>query len=208
MVKLREHLLPRLLRILHQDSAEPSGAGVDTEIWEGTASDFVLIENDRLYEHKLVQLNFTTYDVRRGTDIIHTGTSRRDIMLLADNPGAKMGNLHPFLYARVIGVYHANVIYIGPDWHHCGAHRLDFLWVRWFEVVASTPGDSLHSALEAVHFPPMAGTESFGFVDPKDVLRGCHMLPAFAKGLRHPSGAGISRCAKDNQDYNLYYVGR
>ena len=168
----------------------------------------MLIENDRLYEHKLIQLNFTTYDVHHGTDLIHTGTSRRDIMLLANNLSAEMGNLHPFLYTRVIGVYHANVIYAGPNLHHCDAHRLDFLWVQWFEVVASTHGDSFHSALEAVQFPPMTRTESFGFVDPKDVLRGCHMLPAFAKGLRHPNGAGISRCAKDNQDYNLYYVGQ
>ena len=49
---------------------------------------------------------------------------------------------------------------------------------------------------------------SFGFVDPKDVLRGCHILPAFAKGKRHKDGIGISHCAKDGNDYNQYFVGR
>jgi hypothetical protein len=54
----------------------------------------------------------------------------------------------------------------------------------------------------------MNGEDAFGFVDPKDVLRGCHIMPNFAKGKRHPDGVGISCCAKDNKDYNRYYVGR
>jgi hypothetical protein len=39
-------------------------------------------------------------------------------------------------------------------------------------------------------------------------LRGCHILPAFAKGKRQANGVSISRCAKDGKDYNLYYIGR
>jgi hypothetical protein len=49
---------------------------------------------------------------------------------------------------------------------------------------------------------------SFGFVDPKDVLHGCHMLPAFVKGKQHTDGVGISWCAKDGKDYKMYHVGR
>ena len=87
-------------------------------------------------------------------------------------------------------------------------HWFNFLWVRWFEVM--NPGSSGWEAykLDSVRFPPLCDEASFGFVDPKDVLRGCHIIPAFAKGQHHQNGAGVSRCAKDSNDYKLYYVGR
>ena len=53
----------------------------------------------------------------------------------------------------------------------------------------------------------MHGNDSFGFVDSKDVLCRCHMLPVFAKGRQQASGISISHCAKDGKDYNQYYVG-
>jgi hypothetical protein len=128
-------------------------------------------------------------------------------MLLADTTDDP-SNSHHFLYARVLGAYHANVIYTGPGMRSYGAHRLDFLWVRWFEVIDSASSGWSVSRLDSIRFPPMNRKDSFGFVDPKDVLRGCHILPAFAKGKRQANGVGISRCAKDSKDYNYYYVGR
>jgi hypothetical protein len=115
---------------------------------------------------------------------------------------------HHFLYARVLGAYHANVIYTGPGMRDYEARRFDFLWVRWFEVTNLGSSGWSRSTLDSVHFPPIHGANSFGFVDPKEVLRGCHILPGFAKGRRHVDGVGISRCAKDSKDYKSYYVGR
>ena len=40
------------------------------------------------------------------------------------------------------------------------------------------------------------------------MLRGCHILLAFAGGKRQADGVGVSHCAKDGKDYHLYYVGR
>ena len=57
-------------------------------------------------------------------------------------------------------------------------------------------------------FPPMNRDDSFCFVDPKDVLHGCHLLPAFVKGGQHTNGLGISHCAKDGKDFKMYYVGQ
>ena len=170
-------------------------------------SGFVFLKNDRIYHHKLTRFHFTTYDVRRGTDIINPGNSRCNIMLLADNAEGS-SNSHPSLYACVLGTYHANVIYTGPGMHDYNARRLDFLWVRWFEVVDPESSGWGNSKLDCVRFPPMNGDNAFGFVDPKDVLRRCHIMPAFAKGKRHLDGVGISCCAKDGQDYHRYYVGR
>ncbi|KAF7967387.1 hypothetical protein HWV62_34433 [Athelia sp. TMB] len=54
----------------------------------------------------------------------------------------------------------------------------------------------------------MANQDSFGFLDPADVLRGCHIIPVFAKGKHHSSGKGMSFCAKDSNDWNKYYINR
>ena len=72
-----------------------------------------------------------TYDVRRGTDIIKPGTSRCNVMLLADQiASSDPTKLHHFLYGRILGAYHANVIYTGPGMHDYEARHFDFLWVR------------------------------------------------------------------------------
>lgn len=129
-------------------------------------------------------------------------------MLLADDAEGSPISSNHFLYAQVLGGYHVNVIYTGPGMRDFEARRFDFLWVRWFEIV--NPGSSTRSAskLDSVRFPPMNKASSFGFVDPKDVLRGCHILPAFAKGKRQNNGVGISCCAKDGKDYIQYFVNR
>jgi hypothetical protein len=146
--------------------------------------------------------------MRRGTDIVKPGGPRCNIMLLADHTdGPDPSKLHHFLYARVLDAYHANVMYSGPGIQGFETRSLDFLWVRWYEVVDKGCSGLNNSTLDTVRFPPMHEDNSFGFVDPNDVLRGCHILPAFAKGKR-TANINVSRCAKDSKDYLLYYVGR
>jgi hypothetical protein len=187
----------------------PSDTGSASTL-DGGACRFVFLKKDRIYHHKLSRFHFTTYDVRRGTDIINPGTSRCNIMLIADNPDSTEGSsiVHHFLYARVLGVYHANVVYTGPGMLDYEARRLDFLWVRWYEIVDPASSGWNKSKLDSVRFPPLNGEDAFGFVDPKDVLRGCHIMPNFAAGKRHADEVGTSRCAKDSKDYRCYYVGR
>jgi hypothetical protein len=218
-VKLRSHIYPRIQEMFRTEAASVHEHSIGTicsetnqealHALDGDLSRFIFFKNDRIYHHKVTRFHFTTYDVRRGTDIINPGNTRCNIMLLPDNTtGAQDSSNHHFLYARVLGSYHANVIYTGPGMRGYQARRLDFLWVRWYEVVNPSSSVWSSSKLDSVRFPPMTGENSFGFVDPKDVLRGCHVMPVFAKGRRHSDGIGISRCAKDGQDYHRYYVGR
>ena len=58
-----------------------------------------------------------------------------------------------------------------------------------------------------VAFPPLASDAAFGFIDPSDVLRACHIIPAFASGQTHEDRVGMSSRARDRDDYNAYYVG-
>ena len=64
------------------------------------------------------------------------------------------------------------------------------------------------STLDHVCFLPMADDGTLGFVDPDDVLHGCHIIPQFSHGLRHLDGTGISCCAQDSLDWHFYYVNR
>ena len=200
--KLSEHLLPRV-QAQHQREAESLPTQNATGSLDGN---LLFLKNDCIYHHKRIQFHYTTYDVRRGTDVINAGTSRCNVMLLSND--ADGSSSHHFLYARVLGAYHTNVIYTGPGMRDHIPRRFDFLWVRWFEVVDPASSGWSNSTLDMVRFPPMHRNGSFGFVDPRDVLRGCHILPAFAKGKRQADGVSASSCAKDGTDYHLYYVGR
>jgi hypothetical protein len=90
-------------------------------------------------------------------------------------------------------------------------HRLDFLWVRWFQHIG-IPARWEEHRLDSMCFPPMANQDAFGFVDPKDVLRGCHLIQNFQHGQVHCDAISLSRCARDGQDWQRYnlnrYVGR
>ena len=158
--------------------------------------------------HKLLQLNFMTYDVRCRTDIIRTGTTCCNIMLLEDLMDSPVPTSHCFLYMQVLGVYLVNMIYTGPGMQDYKACHFEFLWVRWYEVV--DPGSSgwNNHALDSVCFLPLCDDDSFGFVDPIDILQGCHLLPVFSMGKRNKAGIDVSWCAQDSKDYELYYVGR
>ena len=140
--KLREHLLPCVRAALRQEAESRLDQSSIRTIesshhFDGNGRDFVLLDKDLIYHHKLIRFHFTTYDVRRGTDIINPGTSRCNVMFLADqvDGATDSSNLHHFLYARVLGAYHANVIYTRPGMCDYEPRRFDFLWVRWFEVM-------------------------------------------------------------------------
>ena len=88
--------------------------------------DTVVICNNYIYRHKVLRVNYTTYDLRRSQDSINPRT-HPDIMLLShdDEP-------HPYWYARVIGIFHVDVIHTGPLSKSPHKKRVDFLFVWWF----------------------------------------------------------------------------
>jgi hypothetical protein len=159
-----------------------------------------------MYQHHLLRVNYTTYDVRRSQDLINPSTLRRDIMMLANDRDAE--NDHPFWFARVLGIYHVNAVYTDPGMLDYTSQRFDFLWVRWFQSHGKTSARWQEHHLDTVSFPPMAHQDSFGFVDPEDVLRGCHIIPHFRHRRVHFDSVSLSRCANDGQDWNRYAVNR
>ena len=165
---------------------------------------YVLFKGNRIYRHRLLLINYPTYDLQRDFDSISTRTDHRDIMLLS-NSGI---NTHPFCYARVLGIFHVNIIYTRPGSKDFQSRRIEFLWVRWFEVLQDHFLPWGQHALDMVWFLPMADKHTFGFVDPANVLRSCHIIPSFADGRLHPDGIAMSHCAGDADDWRRYYINR
>ncbi len=80
-----------------------------------------------------------------------------------------MGEEHPFLYGRVIGIYHVNVVYVGPGMKGYEPMRFDFLHLRWFQLVDTQSSRGLSSSwkslrLDRLFFPPTADDNAFGFL--------------------------------------------
>lgn len=171
----------------------------------------LFILSDRIYKHHLLRINYTTYDVRHSQDVINPGTSRRDVMLLAsdsEHDRAGSNSEHPFLYARVLGIYHVNVAYATMGMHDYITRRLDFVWVRWYEYVGTRSFCWADCRLDSIRFPPMASEYAFGFLDPQDILRGCHVIPSFVGGEVHRDSISLSRFAKDAHDFRRYSINR
>jgi hypothetical protein len=160
-----------------------------------------------MYRHNIMKVNYTTYDVRRAQDVINPNTDHRDIMLLSQED-YDLPN-HQYIYARVLGIYHANVIYSGSGTPDYEAKRMEFLWVRWFTHTDDEPVQKgwVRRKLDFLKLQPVTRENAFGFVDPANVLRGVHVIPRFATGMRADGGV-ISECANDSDDWYQYYVNR
>ena len=180
----------------------------------------VFIKGNCIYRHKLAQFFYTTYDVRLSEDVVNPKKSNCNIMLLSNLNNQEIDQnstvTHPFLYARVIGIYHANVVYTGPGMKNYEPMRFDFLHVRWFQLELEVQKNKKRhhvpgwasSRLDCLSFPPMAELGSFSFVDPSLVLRGCHLIPVFSLGKRYLDRIGLSSISQDNNDWKYYYVNR
>ena len=204
-------MLPRIKKLLERgcsDSNEPLQTGGSKLAGVTSSEDgHIFFVNDRIYKHKIFRINYTTYDVRRAQDVINPYTSRCNVLLLAEGDGTAPPP-HPFLYAQVLGVYHVNAVYAGVGHHDYRPYRMEFLWVRWLQVVESEPCGWEARRLDCLRYLPLADEHAFGFVDPADVLRGFHLIPRFVHGRRQEDGISLSRCAKDGRDWRMYFANR
>ena len=160
----------------------------------------VRLWNDELYIHKVMRVNYDTYDMRREQDTINPD-SHADVMMLASDDSE-----HPFLYARVIGIYH---LYASRRDRASEPKLLHVLWVRWFDLDTSAPGGFERRRLHRLHWTPLE-EGAFGFVSPDEVLRACHLIPGFNLGKSNDAlpGSSIARRPEDkDEDWDTHYVG-
>ncbi|KAJ7149300.1 hypothetical protein C8R43DRAFT_1128654 [Mycena crocata] len=195
--KLQEHLLSR---IVHPE-------------WTGDGNEFtsqerfqLSLKNQRMYRHKILRVNYTSYDVRRGQDCLNPRT-HSDVMTLAPEGDTS----HPFSYAQIIGIFHADVVHTanGAD---PTPRSMQFLWVRRYRLDPTWRGGFNRKRLFRIEFLPESDPNAFGFLNPDEVIRGAHIIPAFAYGKTsdHLSAGSLGRLPRkglaEDEDWRFYYV--
>jgi hypothetical protein len=167
--------------------------------------DQVHFQHNAMYQHKTASFNYTTYDVRRDQDTINTGGTRCHVMISSYEDSNHDEDCHPFWYARVLGIFHTNVYYRNAS----KPRRFEFLTVRWFGRDPEWLGGACHLRLDRVGYVPAEDPEAFGFLNPSEVLRACHLIPAFAEGqTTELLGPSIARDDNIHGDWVNYYVMR
>jgi hypothetical protein len=126
-----------------------------------------------------------------------------DIMTLA--PEDAHGD-HPFSYARILGVFHCDVVH-NNNGTLTTPVPVNFLWVRRFRLDRSFKGGFKRKRLHRIEFLPDSDPDAYGFVDPDEVIRASHLIPAFAHG---PTDSvlytSLARKPDEFDDWRYHYV--
>ena len=193
---LKDYALCKILGLEHDTD--------EIAFTEADRASVTFIKN-KIYQHKVLRVNYTTYDMRREQDSLNPRT-HANIMVLSqeDDPSA-----HPYWYARIIGIYHTWVRHQSPP----DPILIEFLWIRWYglDLDRSSRFGWKFQRLPKVGFvpdSPDAGSPAFGFLDPARVIRGVHLIPCFSEGhkgdLLEPSLARLPD--EGDLDWRCYYV--
>jgi hypothetical protein len=198
--KLRDHLLGQVC-----------GHDLDCETHQSFSDDeknSIRIRNNTIYRVSTLRVNYTTYDMRRDFDTIN---SKAHPFIMVPSPETEQG-AHPFWYAAVLGVFHADVQHVGNESRDFRFKRMEFLWVRWLGVVPGYAFGKKQAKLPKIGFVPDSDEFAFGFLDPSHVIRGCHLIPSFVDGktqdlLMTDSGVSLGRIDTEKDDWSNYTVG-
>jgi hypothetical protein len=162
-----------------------------------------------IFRHCTARVNYTTYDIRRDYDTINPRT--HPFVMMASPEVKTNQSAHPFWYAQVLGVFHAEVQHTGAQSKSLAWRVMDFLWVQWLGIDPESSFGHRQAKLPKLGFVPEADELAFGFLDPALVIRGCHLIPAFREGrtstllaTRAPTEA---RHKDEIDDWVNYYVG-
>jgi hypothetical protein len=189
---LKDHILAQILS-LDED-----------HIFSNDDRDGLRIIGNQLNRHGTLRVNYTTYDMRRNQDSINPKT-HPDILMLASETS---NTTHQYLYGRVIGIYHVEVMHAETA---APSQRIEFLHVRFFELDDGYEGGINSWRFHRLKFIDADDPDAFGFVDPARVIRGAHIIPAFAHStteeyLPHSIARMYTDAYARKRDWNYYYV--
>ncbi|KAF8595066.1 hypothetical protein BDV93DRAFT_457700, partial [Ceratobasidium sp. AG-I] len=187
---LRAHLLDRM--------ENPQVGGIRPSNMPTGNPHTIIFPSGAMYKHATLRINYTSYDLRRIYDVVNPRFNHHFIMVANSDDSPE----HPFWYAKVLGIFHVNII------QQTNSPIFEFLWVRWMETIEL--GSWERCKLERVQYVGKGSyRDAFGFLDPKCVIRSCHLIPAFDAGRSTHSGAP-SLAADDAVmgDWKSYYVNR
>ncbi|THU90531.1 hypothetical protein K435DRAFT_864214 [Dendrothele bispora CBS 962.96] len=201
LFKLKNHCLQRVLN-----------TELDTEFSDEDRRNLTFVSN-LLYIHKYLRINYTTYDLRREQDSINPRT-QPDVLLLAED-GEETG--HPYWYARVISLFHVRVRHLGTRSRNTSEQRMEIAWARWYQLDDTIQSGWKAKRYHGLQFVPADSPDAFGFINPSQIIRAIHILPAFAYGTTsdYLPADSVARVYQsfENGEYNVeqedwvyYYV--
>ena len=172
----------------------------------------LFIKDDRIYQHKTLRINYTTYDMRRESEVINPKRSTADVMFLSPESSTAEYDIAPFWYARVLGIFSVRAILKDNQDAVVKSENISFLWARWFRRQENCLFGDKHLRLEKVTFIGESdSTNPFGFLDPNFVIRAALVIPNFDAGrcrtLLDPSRLARAQekgCV--DEDYISYYI--
>ena len=179
--------------------------------WSGDGNEFsdeeyfkLVILNNQLFRHKVMHVNFTTYDVSRGQDSLNS-RNHADVMVLSRNETATN---HPFEYARIIGIFHVETLHNVAGGASDIPTMQEALWVCWFKVDGHNNAGFAKKCLHRVEFLPSSNPNAFGFLDPDEVIHTTHLIPAFHHGPTEEflCGLSVGRAEGEVDDWQYFYV--
>ena len=143
--------------------------------------------------------------------MVHINTPHCNVIVLKNLKGEERNREHPYLYGRILGVFHVNVAYVGPlsgeELRNKARsfQKLEFVWVHWYDFLGSKDGFSL----DKLSLSPLQSTTSLAFLDPQDIVRGVHLIPQFAGGRSTaPLPSFRFSSGKGQELWKAYYINR
>ena len=155
--RLQSHLLSRLL-------SRPYTGDEDDFTDEELST--VCFRGNKLYQHKVVRVNYTTYNICRAHDSLNPWT-HADFMVLAHEDG---NDVFPYWFSHIIGVFHADIVHTEAASKSAEPQQMDFLWVRWFGRDLSHKSGFKATRLHRLGFLPNNEPGAFAFLDLQEII--------------------------------------
>ena len=161
-----------------------------------------IVGND-LYCHKVLRVNYTTYDGRRLQDSLNPHT-HADFMTYSHETDST--DPHPFWYGHIIGIFHVRAHHhrLGP--YLSSIQQIPFLYVWWFGHDTNFPSGLKHKQYPRIGFDDPEYV--FTFLNPDQIIRGIHLIPGFTHGKSSDAlGPSLAHLPSDNnEDWQYFYV--
>jgi hypothetical protein len=125
-----------------------------------------------------------------------------DIMMLSHEDDEDQ---HPYWYARIIKVFHVNVWYYGPGINQTAPTQMDVLFMCWFGRDVTFNAGWSAKRLHHIGFFKCDDPDSFGFVDPNQVIQGVHLIPGFHYGRTDTRLGPSFVCPPEDMDTDWMY---
>jgi len=164
----------------------------------------LIFVNNQIYGHKVIHINYMTYDLHRAQDLLNLRTHPDFMMFSHDDNGDD-----PFSYwfGWIIRDFHTKVNYMGPNLELIQGEKFDFLFAWWYgqDMIGGWCSKHLHR----ISFVPGNDSSAFGFLDPQEVIQAVHLIPTFhyrKTSNSLPCSPTAQWEEEKDKDWEYYYV--